>query len=102
MKSMDILIDSNVIIDVLQEREPFCFEAKKVIALCIEKKVNGFVTAHSLCDIFYILRKDKSVKERLSLISNLCKYVTVLSEKQDDFEVLANSSFTGASKNFSF
>ncbi len=94
MKSCNVLLDTNVILDVVQEREPFCSNAKKVLSLCILKRINGFVTAHSLCDIFYILRKDKTVTERLSLILNLCKYVSVISEKQTDFETIAENPET--------
>ncbi len=94
IKNFDILIDSNIILDVVQEREPFCSNAKKILSLCIAKNINGFVTAHSLCDIFYILRKDKTLEERLLMIANLCKYVTVISEKQDDFEVVSKNPET--------
>ena len=94
MKDIDILIDTNIILDVVQEREPFKSVAKQIIALCIKKEINGFVTAHSLCDIFYILRKDKTISERLSLIANLCKYLTVISERQTDFEIIAEDKET--------
>lgn len=94
MKELEILIDSNIILDLVQEREPFKSLAKKIIALCIKREINGYVTAHSLCDIFYILRKDKTVHERLSLISNICKYLTVISERQTDFEIIAENTET--------
>ena len=68
---MDVLIDSNIVIDVVQEREPFCSLSKDIIGRCIKSEISGFLSSHSLCDIFYILRKDKSVQERLSLIANL-------------------------------
>ena len=43
---------------------------------------------------FYILRKDKTISERLSLIANLCKYLTVISERQTDFEIIAEDKET--------
>lgn len=91
---MDVLIDTNVIIDTVQEREPFCSDAKAVLASCIKKSVSGFVSAHSLCDIFYILRKDMSVEARLSLVGGLCKYLTVISERQNDFESITEDKET--------
>ena len=94
MRDINILIDSNIILDVVQEREPFTSNAKNILSQCITRRINGFVTAHSLCDIFYILRKDKTLAERLSLIGTLCKYVTVLSERQSDFEDIANNPET--------
>lgn len=91
---MDVLIDTNIVLDVLQNREPFSEDSKKILALCIKTKLNGFMTAHSLCDIFYILRKDLNVAERLSLIDRLCKYMTIISEHQADFETVAENQFT--------
>lgn len=91
---MDVLIDTNIVLDVLQNREPFSEDSKKILALCIQAKLNGFMTAHSLCDIFYILRKDLNVAERLSLIDRLCKYMTIISEHQSDFEAVAENQFT--------
>lgn len=91
---MDVLIDTNIVLDVLQNREPFIEDSKKILALCIQTKLNGFMTAHSLCDIFYILRKDLNVAERLSLIDRLCKYMTIISEHQADFETVATNQST--------
>lgn len=91
---MDVLIDTNVVLDVLQSREPFSKDSKKILALCIQAKLNGFMTAHSLCDIFYILRKDLNVAERLSLINRLCKYMTIISEHQSDFEAVSKNPLT--------
>ena len=89
-----MLIDSNIILDVVQEREPFSSVAKRIMAMCITHEISGYITSHSLCDIFYILRKDKTLPERLSLIANLCKYFTVIPERQCDFEELANNPET--------
>ncbi len=91
---MNVLIDTNVVLDVLQKREPFHEDSKEILSLCIQTKLNGFMTAHSLCDIFYILRKDLSVAERLSLIDRLCKYMTVISEHQSDFETVSQNPLT--------
>lgn len=61
---------------------------------CIFGKVSGFVTAHSLCDIFYILRKDFPVKERLKLIRLLSTRCTVIPKNQDDFLLVTDNPNT--------
>jgi len=51
---MNVLIDTNVALDVLIHREPF-FEFSQLVMLASEQKViNGYVTASSITDIFYI------------------------------------------------
>ena len=59
-----ILIDTNVLIDYLLEREPFFEDAKDVILSCADGKAKGCIAAHSIPNMFFILRKDYSVKER--------------------------------------
>ena len=82
---MNLLVDSNVILDMVQRREPFFRESKKVIAECIRQSHFGFVTALSLCDIYYILRKDMPAEQRLKLVNMFCQFFTVIPENVSDF-----------------
>ncbi len=54
---MKIMVDTNIIIDVLLEREPFVDDSCKLLSLCEEHKIDGFVTASSITDIYYLVRK---------------------------------------------
>jgi len=54
---MRVLFDTNVILDVIADREPFSDNAKKIVNLILENKLEGFITASSTTDIFYIARK---------------------------------------------
>lgn len=72
-----ILIDTNVLLDYLLEREPFFDDAKKVILSCVDGKVKGCIAAHSIPNMFFILRKDYSIKERREVLSNLCSIFDV-------------------------
>ena len=72
-----ILIDTNVLIDYLLEREPFFEDAKDVILSCADGKVKGCIAAHSIPNMFFILRKDYSAKERREVLSNLCSILDV-------------------------
>lgn len=73
----NILIDTNVLLDYLLEREPFFEDAKKVILSCIDGKVRGCIAAHSIPNMFFILRKDYNEKERREILLNLCKIFDV-------------------------
>ena len=57
---MTLLLDTNVIVDVLAEREPFFREAAAVWKLCETKQVEGFISALSFANITYVLRKELS------------------------------------------
>lgn len=80
---MKILIDTNIILDLIQSREPFSENASKIINSCVKKENEGYISAHSLSDIFFILRKDKTVEERKALILNLCSFFTVIPEDKN-------------------
>ena len=67
-----ILIDTNVLIDYILEREPFFDDAMRVISSCIDGRVKGYIAAHSISNMFFILRKDFTIKERREILSNLC------------------------------
>ncbi|MEA5486033.1 MULTISPECIES: type II toxin-antitoxin system VapC family toxin [Pseudanabaena] len=54
---MKVLIDTNVLLDFLLEREPFKKDAEELFAAIISGQIIGYVTATTLTDIFYIARK---------------------------------------------
>ena len=69
---MVILADTNVIIDALAKREPYAKEAQQVIEKCAKREIEGWLAAHSIPNLFYILRKEYDVPERRRLVKDLC------------------------------
>jgi predicted nucleic acid-binding protein len=55
---MNVLIDTNVVLDVLLGREPFVTQSAKVIFLSEKSVIDGYVSASAATDIFYIVRKE--------------------------------------------
>ena len=54
---MRILIDTNVILDILQKREPFFADSYRALRKAIESDVECLICATAATDIFYMLRK---------------------------------------------
>ena len=75
---MRILVDTNVIIDYVADREPYAACAYKIIEMCITKTVTGCIAAHSVVNLFYILRKELSVEERKVMLMKLCRVFYVV------------------------
>jgi len=79
MKNMDILIDTNVILNYITGRDdPFLESSIKIIELCSQKKLNGYVAFHSIPIIWYAIRK-KPEYERRQWLKKLCEILTVVS-----------------------
>ena len=83
MKNIRILIDTNIILDWLMCREPFQAHAKWIIQESMFGDLEGYVTAHSLTDLFYILRKDFDVPKRKELLLLLCEHLQIIPEDAD-------------------
>ena len=62
---MKVLIDTNIILDALMEREPWAKCAQDILLAVAEEKVEGCITASMFTDIYYILRKHIVDKEKL-------------------------------------
>ena len=54
---MKALIDTCVIVDVLQKREPFYQDAMDIVLFVSNRQCSGVLTAKALSDIYYILRR---------------------------------------------
>ena len=90
-----ILIDTNVLLDYLLERETFFEDAKKVILSCAEGNTKGCIAAHSISNMFFILRKDYTAKERREILLNLCTIFNIEGiDKAKLLSGLANEDFS--------
>lgn len=91
---MQILIDTNVMLDVLLNREAFVQDAVNVLKLP-EDEVQKFVSASAITDIHYIaqleIRNKAKVKE---LLRNTLKIVRVAGVSENDILEALNSNWT--------
>lgn len=55
---MNVLIDGNIILDVLQNRESHIEASSKVWKLCETNLVNGYVSALTFADMVYVMQKE--------------------------------------------
>jgi predicted nucleic acid-binding protein len=72
-----VLVDLNVILDVLQRREPFCATSIRVLACAEAGQVEGWVVAHSLTTLFYLLARYRSAEQARITLSELLSFLSV-------------------------
>ncbi len=54
---MVLLIDTNIVLDVLQNREQFVKEASLIWKLCETGQIKGYISSLSYVNMMYIMRK---------------------------------------------
>ncbi len=87
---MRLFFDSNVILDYLIPTNSFHEEASKIVKTIFEGKVEGFISAHSMTDIFYISRKYMSIEERRRFLILIASFFQIVVENKDDFLYVLN------------
>lgn len=90
---MKVLIDTNVLLDVLVGREPFVDASSKVFKLCEVKKIDGYISALSVPNIVYIMRKELDATRIKEVLSQLFLIFTVADLKADDLKKASELSF---------
>ena len=89
---MMILLDTNIIMDALQEREPFDIEAKEILKRAQEGEFSLLFTANSAADIFYLYSKARGIKSAKTALDFLLKNYGAVSVTHEDCAFALSSS----------
>ena len=81
--------------DYLSNREPFFDAADKVIDLCSDdNKIQSYLAAHTITNIFYLLRKHFSIDKRREVILDLFEAFHIVPiDEEKLFNALKNKEF---------
>ncbi|MDP2776176.1 MAG: PIN domain-containing protein [Anaerolineales bacterium] len=85
-QKIKVLFDLNIILDVLQEREPFYEMSAQLLAYAETGKIQGFISSHSLTTLYYLIQKGKSTAYAKVTITNLLQILKVASVDQSTIE----------------
>ena len=80
---MKVLIDTNVILDVLYKREGFYEDSLKIWKLCETRMLDGYISALSIPNIVYILRRELDPEKTLEVINNINLVFKIYDLKSD-------------------
>lgn len=94
---MKLLIDANILLDVLQNREPHVQTSSVIWKLCETEKAKGYVSVLTFANLVYIMRKEftpKRIEETLHALSLIFEFTDLSSSDLlhaaelgwDDFE----------------
>jgi predicted nucleic acid-binding protein len=88
-----VLIDINIFLDVLQKREPFYETSAHLLASVETGRVKGYIAAHGITTLFYLIKKDRSVAEARATITNLLQLIKIAPIDQSTIEQALNLDY---------
>lgn len=86
---MKVLIDTNVILDVLCNRSEFLEASSLVWKYCEVGRIDGVISALSVPNIVYILRKELDPEKTKKIIERLMLIFDIAELKADDLRKAA-------------
>ena len=87
-----VFIDTDVVLDVALAREPFFSGSKTILAMAETNVIIGKISSNCIANIYYILRKSGGDISTRKFISNITKYITVITiDHQNVLEALKSN-----------
>jgi predicted nucleic acid-binding protein len=88
---MTVVIDNNIIVDAFMPNVDFEKQAKDILGLAAGKKIDGFIAANSITDIFYVLRKKHGNEKTKGFLLRLTRFLDIIGvEPVDSIAALNN------------
>jgi predicted nucleic acid-binding protein len=80
---MKLLLDTNIVVDVLSRRSGY-LDSLKVLRCCEAKKADGFVSAVTVTDVMYILRKHMKPEDMRGALLTFVSIVDIADVAKSD------------------
>ena len=92
---MKVLLDTNILLDILEKREPYFSDSYEVFKKSAERKIEAIIGASSVTDIYYVTRKNcKDAERSLNYIVDMLKIVTPVDTKAVDIQAAIKLNFS--------
>ena len=92
---MKVLLDTNVLLDIVEKREPFFISSYQVFMKSATKEIDAIIGAGSVTDIYFIAHKNcKNSKQALEYIIDLLKVVNAVDTKAVDIQNAIKLNFS--------
>jgi predicted nucleic acid-binding protein len=89
-----VLFDSDVLLDILAQRQPFVAASARALNTVRQGRVQGFVSGHAVTNIFYILRRQVGRVAARELLARLLQHIQVASVTDEVIRQALNSPIT--------
>jgi predicted nucleic acid-binding protein len=66
-----VLIDTNIIVDVALDRDPFFAQSEQIVRLAEVRQIEGYISASTFGDLYYIIRKARGKDWTLQFLQRM-------------------------------
>jgi predicted nucleic acid-binding protein len=92
---MRVMLDTNILLDIVEKREPYFADSYQIFIKSAEKKIEAIIGASSITDIYYITRKNcKNAEQAIGFIIDMLKVVTAVDTKAADIQEAIRLNFS--------
>lgn len=81
---MDLMLDTNIVIDHIDRREPFYEMSRKVCLLGVAEEAGAYISVNMLADIYYLLRKDYGSQAAQDMIEHNLSFLQLVGITPED------------------
>lgn len=89
-----VLFDTDVLLDVLAQRQSFIVASARSLNTVTQPQVQGYVSGHAVTNIFYILHRQVGSETARELLSNLLQHLQVDGVTDEVIRAALQSSIT--------
>ncbi|MEH2336169.1 PIN domain-containing protein [Nostoc sp.] len=86
-----MLFDSDMLLDILAQRQPFVVASARALNTVMQNQVQGYVSGHAVTNIFYILRRQVGNEVARELLAKLLQHLQVANVTDEVIRQALNS-----------
>ncbi|MDB9412084.1 type II toxin-antitoxin system VapC family toxin [Microcystis aeruginosa] len=90
---MKVLIDTNVIIDIALERQPYFTNSETVLAFVEQGQIEGYISASTISDLYYLIRKQKGRDLTIEFLQEILTFCQIATVNQDAIRMAFKTNF---------
>lgn len=74
---MNVLVDTDVLLDVALDRSPFAKPATRLLDLLERREARGFIAWHTAANFYYLVRPKRRKEDARALLLDLTYFVSI-------------------------
>lgn len=82
---MKVILDLNVLLDVIQRREPFYPVSATILSKIVAGEISGFLPGHCLTTLHYITKRYAGIEQAAGIVDWVLSHLEVVAQDKGQF-----------------